>query len=160
MTCERCGRTLRLVRRDYHYTESGLPNVTLVNTPLYVCTRHGVQAVILRGIDRIHGDIRRFLLDRRTPLTGPEIRFLRKYNRWTQAELATRLGVHKITVAKWESGALTVSVANQQRLRLLFTELETFQKLQVTAPPAHKVPPPIRIPLRRSRTAETRVAVA
>jgi transcriptional regulator with XRE-family HTH domain len=106
-----------MVRRDYHYTESGLPNVILANTPLHVCTQHGVQAVILRGIDRIHGDIRRALLDRKMPLTGPEIRFLRKYNRWSQAELAARLGVHKITVAKWETGALAVSVANQQRLR-------------------------------------------
>jgi transcriptional regulator with XRE-family HTH domain len=119
-----------------------------------------VQAVVLRGIDRIHGDIRRALLDRRTPLTGPEICFLRKYNRWPQAEMAARLGVHKITVAKWESGALTVSAANQQRLRLLFSELDTFQKLQVEAPRKSRRPSPIRLPYRRGGVREDRAAVA
>ena len=108
MTCERCGRSLRITRQDYHYTESGLPNVILRKAPVYVCPRHGAQAVVLRGVDRIHGDIRRALMERGTPLSGPEIRFLRKYNRWRQAELAERLGVHKITIAKWESGTLAV----------------------------------------------------
>ncbi len=160
MTCERCGRTLRMARRDYRYTESGLPNVILRKAPVYVCPRHGVQAVVLQGIDRIHGDIRQALLERGAPLSGPEIRFLRKHNRWRQTELAERLGVHKITVAKWESGTFAVSPPNQQRLRLLFTDPVTFQKLRLTDVPRRKVVPPIRIALRRGAAREQRAAVA
>ena len=103
--CERCGRRLRLVRRKYQYREGGLPGVFLRKVPMYVCPRHGVRAVVLRGIDRLQGDIRYALLERGGPFSGREVRFLRKYEGWKQAELAGRLGVHKITVAKWESGA-------------------------------------------------------
>jgi DNA-binding transcriptional regulator YiaG len=131
MICDRCSRRLRRgIREKYPYTDGGLTNVFLRNVPVYVCPRHGVQAVVLRGIDRILGDIKRHLLNRGAPFTQAEVRFLRKYEGWTQDELADRLGVHKITVAKWETGRVTIGPTHQRLLYLLFKDPSEFRKAE------------------------------
>ena len=158
MTCERCGRRLRLVRRKYQYRESGLPDVFLRKVPMYVCPRHGVQAVVLRGIDRLQGDIRYALLDRGRPFSGREVRFLRKYEGWRQSELAARLGVHKITVAKWETGATPVGTAYQQLLYRLFKDPKAFEASKPPSVPLKKAALPILLPLPRRRSTEPRTA--
>ena len=141
MTCERCGRLLRLVRRKYQYMESGLLGVFLRKVPMYVCPRHWVRAVVLRGIDRLQGDIRYALLKRGGPFSGREVRFLRKYEGWKQAELAGRLGVHKITVAKWEGGA----------------DPHAFEASKPPVRIPKKASAPIMLPLTRRRATESRV---
>ncbi len=153
MQCEKCGRRLRPVRRDYSYPESGL-RVVLVGAPVYVCPQHGVQGVLLRNLPGIHAAISRALLHGPGPLGGPAIRFLRKHRGWSQAELARRLGVHEVTVAKWETEAAPVGPANQQRLRLLFTDPAAFEASRVASPPRGKAAAPIRIPLPRGRARE------
>ncbi len=157
MTCERCGRRLRLVRRRYQYRESGLPGVFLRKVPMYVCSRHGVRAVVLRGIDRLQGDIRYALLRRGGLFSGRELRFLRKYEGWKQAELADRLGVHKITVAKWESGAGPVGAPYQQLLYRLFKGPKAFEASKPPARLSRKAAGPILLPLTRRRATESRV---
>ncbi len=157
MTCERCGRRLRLVRRKYQYRESGLPGVFLRKVPMYVCSRHGVRAVVLRGIGRLQGDIRYALLGRGGPFSGREVRFLRKYEGWKQAELAGRLGVHKITVAKWESGAGPVGAPYQQLLYRLFKDPKAFEASKPPARVPKKAAAPILLPLTRRRATEARV---
>lgn len=76
MRCPECTRTLRRARREYRYTESGLPNVVLEGAPVYICTEHGVQAVALGNVLAIHDAIARALLALKRPLRGEEIRFL------------------------------------------------------------------------------------
>ncbi len=157
MRCERCGRRLRLVRRKYQYRESGLPDVFLRKVPMYVCPRHGVQAVVLRGIGRLQGDIRYALLGRGGPFSGREVRFLRKYEGWKQSDLAARLGVHKITVAKWETGVEPVGAASQQLLYRLFKDPKAFEASRPPARVRKKATAPILLPLTRRRATEARV---
>ncbi len=157
-TCERCGRRLRLVYRTHHYRESGLPDVYLRRTPMYVCPRHGVQAVALRGIDRLQGEIRSALLARGGPFTGPEVRFLRKYEGWTQRELAARLGVHKITVTRWEIETEPVGAASQQLLHRLFRNPKAFEASRPPAVSPRQASAPIVVPRARRRAREPRVA--
>ena len=154
--CERCGRRLRLVRRKYQYREGGLPGVFLRKVPMYVCPRHGVRAVVLRGIDRLQGDIRYALLERGGQFSGREVRFLRKYEGWKQAELAGRLGVHKITVAKWESGAGPMGAAYQQLLYRLFKDPRAFEASRPPVRVPKKAAAPIVLPLMRRRATESR----
>lgn len=158
MTCEQCGAHLvRRIRRRYPYTDSGLTGVFLRTVPVYVCRRHGVQAVVLRGLDRIHGGIKWDLLNRGTPFTPAEVRFLRKYDDWTQDELADRLGVHKITVAKRETGRAPIGPAYQRLLYLLFKDPHEFRKARPRVRPAKTAP--ISVPLVR-RPGKTRAAPA
>jgi len=151
MQCAECARTLRRVRRDYPYRESGLSNVVLVQAPVYVCSRHGVQAVALRNVLAIHAEIARALLSRKRPLRGAEIRFLRKHRGWSQRELARRLGVSEVTVSRWETETAPTGPANQQRLHLLFTDPEAFAALQLTRPPRLKAVAPLRIKVHPQR---------
>ena len=134
MICDRCGRRLRRrIQRKYPYTDGGLTNVFLRAVPVYVCPRHGVQAVVLRGIERILGDIKWHLLNPGAPFTPEAVRFLRKYEGWTQDELAGRLGVHKITVAKWETGRVPIGPIHHRLLYLLFKDPHEFRKAEPRA---------------------------
>jgi putative zinc finger/helix-turn-helix YgiT family protein len=145
MRCDTCGRRLRQERRDYPYTESGL-KIVLTNARVYVCPDHGVQAAAL-PVAALQETIAQALLHLREPLWGAAVQFLRKHRGWTQAELARRLGVHQVTVARWETDTGPVPLANQQRLRLLFADPEAFAASQVTGRPRREARRPVlRIP--------------
>ena len=160
MRCPECERTLKLEHRDYRYTECGLRNIILPKAPVYVCPRHGLQAVALRGVALLHADIAKALLDQRRPLRGGEIRFLRKQRAWNQAELARRLEVTEVTVSRWETEAAPTGPANQQRLHLLFRDPKAFASLQLAAAKPHKAAAPLRIPVHRVRRLATAAATA
>lgn len=160
MRCPECDRPLKLDHRDYRYTESGLQNIILPKAPVYVCPRHGIQAVALREVALLHADIAKAILDQRQPLRREQIRFLRKQRGWSQAELAQRLKVTKVTVSRWETGAAPTGPANQQRLHLLFRDPEAFAALQLAAARPRKAAAPLRIPVHRVRGVETEAATA
>ena len=58
---------------DYHYTESGLDNVYLVNGFTYVDRPDG-REVVIEDIDGLHRAIGEFLITNRKNLSGKEIR--------------------------------------------------------------------------------------
>jgi DNA-binding transcriptional regulator YiaG len=147
MRCKRCDGPLRINRMDYSYTESGLENVVLAKAPVYVCPDHGVQELAIGGVHALHAQIARAILDRRPPLTGPEIRFLRKYHRWNQTKLADLLGVTRVTVSNWERESTPLSTANQERCFILFKNPRVFATLRASEPPVAKRAASIRIPL-------------
>jgi putative zinc finger/helix-turn-helix YgiT family protein len=155
MQCPECGQDLRRERQDYRYKESGLNNIILVDVPVYVCPRHGVQAVALGEVALLHQDIAQTILKQERPLRGAEIRFLRKYRGWSQKELAGRLGVHEVTVSKWETGATPIGTANQVVLRYVFTAPEAVPpRLKIIGRPPVSVPT-LRIPVSRSTRRAT-----
>src|SRR5574341_20350 len=108
MRCETCNRPLQFRRKDYPYTESGLGNVVIAGAPVYTCPLHGVQALAVAGVHALHAQIARAILGQRSLLSGPEIRFLRKYRGWNQGDLAHVLGVTRVSVSNWERGASPV----------------------------------------------------
>ena len=155
MRCQECERSLKRVRQDYPYRESGLDNITLVGVPVYVCPLHGVQAAALGEVALLHQDIAQALLKQERPLRGAEIRFLRKHCGWSQEELANRLGVTEVTVSRWETGATPIGSANQVALRYLFMAPTTFPpRLRFLGRPPASVPT-LRIPASRSTKRAT-----
>jgi transcriptional regulator with XRE-family HTH domain len=52
-------------------------------------------------------------------LSGALARYLRRFLGLTQAELATKLNVNRVTVAKWESGEADISPHHDMALRAL-----------------------------------------
>jgi putative transcriptional regulator len=84
----------------YHYTESGLQNIWLVNGFTRVKTRHGVGVAIhdVEGLHRVIGKV----LATKPKLTGSALRFLRKEMGMSQGALAALVGTSEQNVSLWE----------------------------------------------------------
>jgi DNA-binding transcriptional regulator YiaG len=86
----------------------GLPRVTAVlarHLPVVACTKCDHFLVPGPVVETVARAFLGMMLEASFPLTGGEIRFLRKAVGLTQEKLAERLGVDRVTVARWETRA-------------------------------------------------------
>jgi len=96
---------------------AGLPNVVLLSG----FKLHGegdAQAVAYEDLDGLYAAIARAIAIGPTPLTGAELRFLRKRFGQSQDQLGALVGKTGQAVAKWEKGQLPVPVAEGTVVRL------------------------------------------
>lgn len=104
MKCPNCGAAMRpKTVREYDVADLfGLTRVVVQNLPLIACTK--CEHVLLPGrlVEALGRQLVESMLQANFPLGGCEIRFLRKSVRLTQEQLAERLGVDRVTVARWE----------------------------------------------------------
>jgi DNA-binding transcriptional regulator YiaG len=117
--CE-CGGTLKPVKLDSFdfSTIAGLP-CTLQAVPglrCSSCKRETLDGEVINQALRliVHDIVRMPQL-----LPGSHARFLRRNLRLSQQELADRMGINRVTVAKWESGAEPISAQHDLMLRSL-----------------------------------------
>ena len=85
----------------YHYFESGLDTIYLLNGVSETTTDYGPM-VHIDNINGLHRAIGLHIVEKEEPMSGPEFRFLRKQMGLSQAELAKDLGVSDQTVANYE----------------------------------------------------------
>jgi putative transcriptional regulator len=105
----------------YHYTESGLRNIYLVNGFKHHKTAYG-KGVAFDNIEGLHREIGRNLCAYRPRLTGPEFRFLRHELDLSQAALAALLGNNEQAVALWEKSKVKVPKWADRFVRVLYRE--------------------------------------
>lgn len=103
----------------YHYTESGLKNIYLLNGVEVVQTNYG-EATSIHDVDGLHRVIG-LNLTLKKYLTGCELRFIRKELSLSQNSLGTLLGVTEQAVAKWEKTGRVPKTADRF-VRLLYLE--------------------------------------
>lgn len=103
----------------YHYTESGLDNVWLLDGFEFVDHPAGKQVRIM-DIEELHRVIGEILADKKGDLTGKEIRFLRQEMLMSQAFLAKLLGVTEQTVHRWETGKADVPKPAESLIRFIY----------------------------------------
>jgi transcriptional regulator with XRE-family HTH domain len=60
------------------------------------------------------------LLYKEGPLAGEEIRFFRKKMRFKAIDLAVLLGVHKVTVSRWENNKEKIGPSSDRLLRYIY----------------------------------------
>jgi putative transcriptional regulator len=121
MQCPRCGSPGMVeMKGDYPYTESGLKNVVLRGVTLHKCRKCGELLPEIPHIKKLHATIALQLLYKEGPLTGEEIRFLRKEMRLKANELAALLGVHKVTVSRWENNDEKIGASSDRLLRYIY----------------------------------------
>jgi len=84
----------------YHYKESGLRNIWLVNGYVQKRTSYG-EAVSIRDVDGLHKCIGSVIAEQPN-LSGPELRFLRKELGMSQRELAAFVGTSEQNISLWE----------------------------------------------------------
>lgn len=103
----------------YHYTESGLNNIYLLNGFEVVDTPYGI-ATSVEDVEGLHKLIGSHLCMKQK-LTGEEFRFLRKEMGLSQSGLGKILGVTDQALAKWEKNG-RVPLTADRFIRLLYLE--------------------------------------
>lgn len=103
----------------YHYTDSGLNNIYLLNGFEVVDTPYG-KATSVEDVEGLHKLIGSHLCMKQK-LTGEEFRFLRKEMGLSQSGLGKILGVTDQALAKWEKNG-RVPLTADRFIRLLYLE--------------------------------------
>lgn len=88
----------------YHYTDSGLDNIYLVNGFTPRETPYGL-AVAIEDIDGLHRAIGKWLAEFPKPITGAELRFLRHELDLSQKMLGLMMGKSEQAIGRWERSA-------------------------------------------------------
>ena len=103
----------------YHYTESGLKSIYLLNGYEVIETPYGkaTSIVDVEGLHKLIGSS----LCRKKHLTGTEFRFIRKEMGLSQSGLGKTLGVTDQALAKWEKTG-RVPKTTDRFIRLLYLE--------------------------------------
>jgi putative zinc finger/helix-turn-helix YgiT family protein len=116
--CCECGREMHGSIENYRYNECGLHSVVLKDVLVFHCKHCGESMPQLTGARILHRMIAFKLLKKETSLTGEEVRFLRKFCEFSQAELAKALGAHKTQISQWETGLKKISNGTDRLVRL------------------------------------------
>ncbi|MFP4349463.1 MAG: type II TA system antitoxin MqsA family protein [Desulfococcaceae bacterium] len=120
-----CGKAEMACRKEKHqYTESGLDNIYLDNVEYCRCPTCGEESVHIPSMANLHRLIGFCLIQKRSLLSGKEIRFLRKNLGLKANEIADIMGVDIATVSRWESGKQPMSKPNDRFFRLVYSGIK------------------------------------
>lgn len=106
----------------HHYTACGLDNIYLTNGFVVRDTRHG-RGCAIEGIDQLHVAIARHLTVKATPLTGKELRYLRRALDLTQEAFADLVGSDVQNIGRYERGAKSVPGPIDRLARITYRAL-------------------------------------
>ena len=126
------------IRTDYEYKESGLTGVTLGNIAVYKCKKCKNIYPIIPNIKELHRLIAQRLINKRALLTGEELVFLRKEMGVKAKDLAQELGVHKVTISRWENEKESISPAADRLIRVLYWRRIFDEKCEIAKPEIEK----------------------
>lgn len=99
------------------YEACGLDNIWLVDG-FEVIKRGDEEMILPEDSDGLHRAIALHLAMFRKPLTGRDIRFIRRAIDMTQPELGHNLGVQAQTVARWEKNQIVIPGPEERLLRI------------------------------------------
>lgn len=106
----------------YHYTESGLDNIYLVNGYEFHETPYGT-GVSIRDTSGLHRTIGKWLISLPKPLAGAEVRFLRIEMDLSQKRLGALIGTGEQAVRRWERDRTKAIPGTADRLiRIVYDE--------------------------------------
>jgi putative transcriptional regulator len=131
--CPSCKKMRQTHKGEYHYTESGLPNIWLRGVEIFKCDC-GEKFAFIPCIEELHKLIGKTLIQKDEQLTGREIRFLRKHMMLKSKDFAKELGVQFVTVSRWENGASQPPESVDRLIRLVYaikTGLRRTEKILV-----------------------------
>jgi YgiT-type zinc finger domain-containing protein len=105
--CSNCARGSMVAGRTKSHDIGpllGLDEVLLEGAPALVC--NNCEHVMLEGevVEGARHEVARLIVQDGAPLAAAEVRFLRETLDMTQAQLAERLDITRVTVTRWEAG--------------------------------------------------------
>jgi YgiT-type zinc finger domain-containing protein len=117
--CRACGGEMRLTRSDYQFKESGLDNVILKDIEVLVCKQCGSVVPRVPRLNDLMRTIAVAMVAKPYELTGPEVRFLRKFMDETIEGFARKLGVDRSHLSRVENESLGISRQTDRLVRAL-----------------------------------------
>jgi DNA-binding transcriptional regulator YiaG len=109
MTCEVCNT--KIVERratfesPYHYTMSGLKHVFLAGITIRRCIHCATESAVIPRIAELHKVIAESIAEQPEPLTGEQLRYLRKYAGFSSKRFAALLEFSVSHLSRFENGA-------------------------------------------------------
>ena len=121
--CSDCGMQARAERGTYRFRESGLDNVVLKGIEILKCPACGNEDPIIPNLDGLMRVLALALVTSRLPLSGAEVRYLRKYLGMSAEQFARILHTDKSTLSKWETGAVNIGSKSDLLIRAVALNL-------------------------------------
>lgn len=130
--CSNCGAPAEVVRADYDFSaEAGL-TVVLEGIDVVQCKKCGNVDPIIPKLGPLMRVLAKALIEKRYPLTGPEVRFLRKHLGKSGDDFAKLLHVDRTVLSRWENGANAIGDQSDRLIRLIAAgKIETFKKDEI-----------------------------
>lgn len=122
--CSNCSKPAHVIHGNYEFKESGLENVVLCGIEIIRCAHCGNEDPILPALDHLFRAIALALITKPYRLVGEEVRFLRKYLKFTGDKLSRLLHVDKTTLSKWENNDDPVGTQSDLAIRLIVMSLD------------------------------------
>lgn len=149
MKCINCGGAMKSATGTHRYTESGLPNVTLVGVELRTCPNCGEREVSIPRVETLHRMIARAIIKSQAVISPEEIRYLRKWLGYSSADFALVMGVRPETVSRWENkdAAFPMATTADKLLRVLVATREPVDKypIDLRKTPTRAKPEPMKL---------------
>ena len=129
MKCDTCKAEMTerpaTAERPYFYVIGGLPKFALTsNVTVYECPRCHDEGVTIQAPGQLHRRIARVLLVKPTPLTGDELRFLRKHAGFSAQRFADMLSVDPSHLSRVENGHSRLGAGTERLARMIIATAE------------------------------------
>ena len=116
--CRSCGSRSITIRLEDRPLDS-LPSVTLRDLKISQCAECGAEAVSIPRIEQLHEVVAKALVKKPGRLSGPEVRYLRKWLGWSGRELARRFDLSPEHVSRIENDHNPIALVADRLLRIL-----------------------------------------
>jgi putative zinc finger/helix-turn-helix YgiT family protein len=119
--CYKCDSDLETITDlPYHYKESGLDYIWLVEILQYRCKKCGEVSVEIPHVNELHLLIGKYVVCKKELLTGPEVKFLRKEIGMKSKDMAAALSIGAETYSRWENGKQLITAPHDKGLRMIY----------------------------------------
>src|SRR5271157_2770086 len=106
-------------KETFIYEGLGFP-IELIDTPMKKVFGEWVIDIDLNMLQKF---VFNGLVHKPYPLTGKELKFMRKYLEMSTTEFGKKLGISHATVVKWENGETKISPMQETYIRMFLFEL-------------------------------------
>lgn len=120
MLCLNCDAEMKCQEKTHHYKECGLDSIYLKNIEVCTCEKCGEEEIVIPNIPDLHRLIGKLLVMQKQPLSGKEVRFLRKHAGLSAKRFAEIIAVDKATLSRWENETQTISSSNDRLIRIVY----------------------------------------
>lgn len=115
--CVECGEPQVRTRKTVPYPQSGLPNVQLLNVPVWTCP-HFHEEVEIPSPKELHEVLARLVMRKPASLVGAELRFLRRRTGLSAKDFAERIGLTPVRLSQLENSTDAVARRTDLLIRL------------------------------------------